>query len=400
MDGKDALRRLRELLDEEATGVWVDTRTSYDYLWMAVKEFVRLTRFYTGEQKIETSTDIENYTLDADFMGLFLKDTSNRFFINYNNAAQDYNLTFKDYEDIIVNPYTKVYDLKQGTLTYPTNKFRDTGQDFTDYDATSSSDCAYKITVVQIDGTARWAYIGTCPDTTNSTDYINVYKNVTLANPGWNGDAACTPDYYEVQNISTSTVPDHFSIKNKESLYAQISGNASSNGAATAGECILQDGSAQFYSDDNVSPGDHIHNTTDESTGIVTEVLSDKRIKTALFGGANNDWTTNDAYVIQPMGRSELILDPPPSVNNHLVTVKYIKMPDPVYSDYRTYNLPQPAMEAIICYAAWLYKYRDGEPNFGDALYIIFRRMVVDFMSAFKPFIKKKSIKVNLKKRD
>jgi hypothetical protein len=387
------------MLDEESTGVWLDTRTSYDFLFKAAKEFVRRTKFQTAVQRFETSEDVEAYTLNANFMGLFLTDKSNRFYVKYNNSAADYFLRFKDYEDIRVNAYTKTYDLKQGSLAYLTNKFQDDGQDFTDWDATSSSDCSYMLQVYQSNGTKRWAYIGICPDTTNSTDRVAVHQDSGLKTVGWNGDSAATADFYEVQNISTSSLPDKFTIKDKASLYSQITGTATAAGAATAGECQLTDSAAAFLSTDYVSPGDHIHNTTDGSTGVVLEVLGEGTLKTALFSGTNNAWASSDAYVIQPMGRAEVLLDPPPSTSNHLVTVEYIKMPDPVYSDYRMYNFPFEAMEAIVAYAAWLYKYRDSEPNMGDALYKVWDLGVTRFDHGYRPVIKRRGLRVNFKKR-
>lgn len=399
MDGKDALRRLRELLDEESTGTWLDDRTSYDYLWEAAKEFVRRTGFHTGVQRIETSPDVRDYALKGDFMGLYLKDPDQRYYIKFYDVGAEHRVFFKDYEEIEYYESRDVVDLKKGTLSYPTSRFRDTQQDFTDYTQTASADTSHKITIFHTDGSERWAYIGTCPDTSNSTDFMVPYKEKEWQNIGFNGAAAGTPSYYTVETISSQSVPNSFSIRPKEELYGQITGSATATGDATAGECTLEDTSATFLTTDYVSPGDHIHNTTDGSTGVVLEILTTNTIKVALFGGTNNNWTTGDAYVIQPMGRMNINLDPAPDTLNLLMEIPYIKMPAPVYSDYRTYNFPQQVMEAIIKYAAWMYKYRDGEPDFGDVLYVLFDRAVRSIHNSLQPTLKRRKFRVNFKRR-
>lgn len=400
MDGKDALRRLRQLLDEESTGTWLDDRTSYDYLWEAAKEFVRRTKYHTGIQRIETATDVRDYALNADFGGMYLKDGEQRYFMRFFNVGGEHRIFFEDYEEIEYNESEDVKDLKQGTLSYKGSdtKLRDTLQDFTDYTQTASADTAYKITIYQNDNTKRWAYIGTCPDTTNSTDYMVAYKDKGWATAGFNGASAGTPSYYTIENISSQAVPGRFTIRPKEELYDQITGSATATGDATAGECTLEDTSASFLTTDYVSAGDHIHNTTDSSTGIVLEVLTANTIKVALFGGTNNNWTTGDAYVIQPMGRMQVTVDPAPSTKNLLMEIPYVKMPAPVYADYRTYNFPQPIMEAIIKYAAWMYKYRDGQPEFGDMLYVMWDKACREFHRSYTPAMTRRRFRVNFRR--
>ncbi|MHA2265643.1 MAG: hypothetical protein ACXAEN_24900 [Candidatus Thorarchaeota archaeon] len=399
MDGKEALRRLRELLDEESTGTWIDSRTSYDYLWDAAKEFASRTGLSIDTYRFETEQDVDNYELPGNFLGLFLRDRQNEFFVKYMKAGSEHQIGFKDYEDMKSNDYYTTRDIRQATCTYTDGMLRDTGQDFTDWDASTSSDGNYLVRVYQDDGTSRWAYLGTCPDTTNSSDYIIPYKNSTLKDRGWNGDSQGTIDFYQVQQKSSVTVPSHFSIRPKLKLLAQITGTATSTGAAAAGECTLTDTSGRFLSTDPVTPGDHIHNTTDGSTGVILSITSTTAIKIALFGGTNNDCSTSDAYVIQPMGRMEMILDPPPSVSNEPVELYYIKIPDPAYSDYGTYNVSHSVMEACVKYAAWMYKYRDSEPDMGDRLYVMFDREVREFDRRMKPAVKRQGFTVNFKKR-
>lgn len=168
---------------------------------------------------------------------------------------------------------------------------------------------------------------------------------------------------YGNQSDSVS-MSDSFTITNAD-LPTQLTGTTTSVGAATAGLSTLTDTTADFT---DVAEGGTVHNTSDGSTGIITSKTSSTVLKTALFGGTANDWTSGDAYVIQPQGRMKMILDPPPDDTN-TITFDYIKNPAPVYSDYQVYEFLSKYSPALVKYAFWLYKYRDSEPNFGDGMY-------------------------------
>jgi hypothetical protein len=112
-----------------------------------------------------------------------------------------------------------------------------------------------------------------------------------------------------------------------------------------------------------------VHNTTDGSHGYVVALSSATAVVTALFYGTDNDWTNGDAYIINPQHRYEIYLDPPPSTNGHSIYVPYVKRPAPVFSAYRFYTFPSGYDNVLVHYAAWLYKYRDKEPSYGDGFY-------------------------------
>lgn len=175
------------------------------------------------------------------------------------------------------------------------------------------------------------------------------------------------------QSSVSQLVPSFFTIIDKSSLLSQAAGTASAAGAASAGQCTLTDAQGDFT---NVSAGDIVHNTTDGSSGIVLSKTSTTVLVTALFEGTNNDWTDADNYVIQPQQRYHLIFSPMCSTAGHTVTVYYIQKPTPVYSDYGMYRIRPEYMNAIVSYAAFLYKYRDREPNFGDSFFKYFDREV------------------------
>jgi hypothetical protein len=177
--------------------------------------------------------------------------------------------------------------------------------------------------------------------------YSRDYSNVVLEN-----------------STGTSTIASSFSITDSDQP-SNITGTATSNGTASNGECILTDSTAPFT---NVSAGDFVHNTTDGSDGIVVSKTSSSQISCALFEGTANQWSTNDAYIIIPQPRYKLVLSPIPS-DVATLTIVYVQRPNPVYSSFRAYKLPFNYVLPIVQFAAFLYKYRDREPNFGDNFY-------------------------------
>ncbi len=106
MDGKALTRKLRELLDESSTSSWLDTRTSYDYLYEAAIEFVSRTDCLREEQSITTVADQAGYTLNADFIKLYLKNSDNNFYIKYNDGTTNHFIRHRDYEDVIYGDNT------------------------------------------------------------------------------------------------------------------------------------------------------------------------------------------------------------------------------------------------------------------------------------------------------
>jgi hypothetical protein len=173
------------------------------------------------------------------------------------------------------------------------------------------------------------------------------------------------PFVVQANNTTDQSVPDNFSIVDR-SLISNVTGAATSNGTSSGGLCTLTDSAAPFS---NVLSGDIVHNTTDGSDGVVTSVTSTSAVVTALFGGTNDYWTSADAYVVVPQFRRQLYIDPPSLTAGHTITLPYVPRPEPVYSDYGRYRIPDTYLPAVVKYAAWLYKYRDREPNFGDAWY-------------------------------
>ncbi len=275
MDGYSTVRKLRNLLSEGSDSSWLDVKTSYDYIYEAIVATVGRVNLLTTTDTLTTVASTTDYTLNYNFLKLYMMDSQNRYFVKYYNGTSYYFIYHK--------PYDSMY----------------------------------------------------------------------LAN-----------------NTTDVSIPDSFSIMDATPL-SRITGTATSTSAISNGEATLTDTAGNFS---NAEPGDLIHNTTDTSHGVIISKTSSTVLITVLYDATDNFWTSGDAYIIVPAHRYRLILDPPPSTAGHTVTVPYVFKPDPVYSatiatGYRGYPIPDDYEPGIIKYAAWLYKYRDREPQYGDAFY-------------------------------
>lgn len=163
-----------------------------------------------------------------------------------------------------------------------------------------------------------------------------------------------------------TAIPDNFALRDKQSAETRISSTATSTASSSNGEILLTDTASDFSS---IEVGDAVHNVTDGSHGYVVATNAATSVYTALFDGTDNDWTSGDSYIIIPQSKKQLILFPASSTSGYTITVEYIQRPVPVFSPYRAYRIPETYTGAIVMYAAWLYKYRDMQPNFGDPWY-------------------------------
>lgn len=296
------------LLDEETSSDFLDERTTYDFLNEGALEVARNTNTLTAEQSITTVADQVGYSLNANFLKMYLKDNGGDFFIHYSDGTTTFAFKFATYEDII---------------------FQD--------------------------------------DTTSVT------------------------------------IPSRFTITDDPTLDTQVTGTATSAGSlsSTTKEATLTDSAADFS---DVSAGDIVHNTTDSASGIVLSKTSGTVLVTAMFpddpsASVDQDWDSSDAYVIQPQGRLRIVLDPPPSTAGHTVTVYYVTKPLPVYANFRTFRFPQHLNLATVKYAAWLYKYKDREPNFGDKLFTMADNEMRRGKSGMDKALNRTKIRVNMMAR-
>lgn len=142
---------------------------------------------------------------------------------------------------------------------------------------------------------------------------------------------------YYSNNTDEVAIPDSISVTDNVTQPSNLTGTATVTGSASEAEPSLTATGATSFTT-YVSVGDSIHNTTDGSSGIVIAISSATVLLTSLFYGTNNFWTIGDAFIIVPQGRKQLVVNPPSSTSGYTITVPYIQIPTPVYSDYRTYR--------------------------------------------------------------
>lgn len=297
------------------------------------------------------------------------------------------------------------------SLLYQLEKVLQEGSTSTFMDDRTSYDYLYTAAVKTVEATKCLTSVQTITTVADQSsydleaDFLSLYitdtfnRYVVKLNDG-SSDYWLTIRPYEAvyySNNSTSVgIPWNFSIRDKQTITSRITGTTTSAGALSNSESTLTDSAAPFT---YVKAGDKCHNTTDSSNGIVLSVTSTSALVTALFGGTDNYWDSGDSYIVVPAGRRQIILDPAPSTAGYSLYVPYIQKPAPVYSPYATYRFDRDYDMAIVYYAAWLYKYRDREPSFGDAFYKYWQREIRDVKNREDNARDKNSFRVNMKKR-
>jgi len=300
MDGKEILEQLYDLINEGTSSTFVSRKLAFAYINRAATEFVSRTNCLRQSQAITTIAETSTYTLNANFLKLYLLDDFNRKYIKYNDGT---NTSF-------------FYE----------------------------------------------------------SDYSDIYRQT---------------------KVTSASNPTRFSIIDDPNLDSRLTGTTTSDGSATNGESVLTDSGADFS---DVSVGDCVHNLTDGSDGYII-IAGSTTLTTALFNGTANDWTSGDSYVIQPQARLLLVVDPPSSIAGHTITVPYLQRPNPVYSNFGAFRFQPQQMDAIISYAAWLFKYKDSDPNMGDEWYKMWEIEVKRNASNLNQSFNKTGFRLNLKAR-
>ena len=194
-----------------------------------------------------------------------------------------------------------------------------------------------------------------------------------------------------LQNNTTAvTIPYGFTIKDR-AAQAQITGTGTIAAIANSDEYTFTDATQTFTT---TAAGGDLINMINGGSGIVLEVSSNTALKAAFFDSASTG-----AYLLNPQGRFELVLDPPPANSGDTITVYYIQRPNPVYTAYRRYNFPVDYKAALVHYAAWKYKYVDQEANFGDKFYIYWDATVRRLGGNINNVLNRRGFKVNMIKR-
>lgn len=174
---------------------------------------------------------------------------------------------------------------------------------------------------------------------------------------------------YDNQTTSIE-IPSNFTLHEKTSLEDSISSSTTSAGTESGGQSTLTDTGTTF-TDESVSARDIVHNSTKDATGVITAVDTNA-LTTAIFDHDGNPvgWASGDSYVIQPVPRLQLQFDPPPSTASHTVTIYYVAKPNPVYTDYLTWQIQDQWHKAFCYWAAdaYLAQYEIETPEQGAKL--------------------------------
>jgi len=101
MDGSTLLRSLRESVGEPSGSQYLDTRTSYQFLWEAAIELVRRTRCLKATQSITSVAETASYTLNADFLKVDLRNSSGEYIVKYYDGSSTTFINFGEYDSII-----------------------------------------------------------------------------------------------------------------------------------------------------------------------------------------------------------------------------------------------------------------------------------------------------------
>ena len=262
--------------------------------------------------------------------------------------------------------------------------------------AKETSCCHGSQTITTVSGTAEY---NLNPDFLEVLTKDDHNKPIIKFYDGTSTDWLSMQSYSDfLQDDDTPSTPNGFAITDA-SIGDRITGTATSTGAVSGGESILTDATADFSS---VYPGDVVINTTNDYYGYCIG-KGTTSITTAMFdltvrGGQYVGWSSSDTYIIQPVGRYQVVLDPTPDTSGQIITVPYQARPTPVYSDYGIYPFATGYEEALIKYAAWLYKYRDSKPQFGDPLYMAYERAMRKGKHVNRKAVGTKGFRINFTK--
>ena len=106
MEGFALVRKLTEALEETASGSFMNSRTSYDYLYSAVQDFNFRTHYLTNTQVINITANNSEYPLNPDFVSLALLDRFNQPFVKWTYGGQDSFVYPRDYSSVVLENST------------------------------------------------------------------------------------------------------------------------------------------------------------------------------------------------------------------------------------------------------------------------------------------------------
>lgn len=204
-------------------------------------------------------------------------------------------------------------------------------------------------------------------------DFIGLYmKNsnsrYTLKyNDGSNDSWPTEKSYEKIYRSNQTTpkaIPNNFALRLKPTAESAKVAYANATVAPSGGQYVLTGATLTGGNPldcNSLKARDLVHNLTDNSDGYVLLITSATILNLALFDGTNNDITTGDTLVFSPAARQQIVLDAPSESSGHTITVEYIALPSPVYSEYAQWELEYKNCRAIAWGAASLFTVPQGE---------------------------------------
>ncbi len=374
MIGHQYLQRVTLLISSQhPTEVWMDKRTTFDFIYQGVCEFVRRSQCLRSTQ---TLTILAPTTVTGASKANPCSITS----ASHGLLTGDH-VMLKD-----IGGMTELNDRRFIVTKTSANAYTLDGIDSTSFTTYSSGGTSYPLSY-----TLNHDFMGLYQmDEDKGTPFL-------IFNDGVSPTYILQQDYDALLSdeiTDVSDYPNRFAVIPAPSP-SIITSTATSSGVQTGGESTLTDTAGVFLTTNAaVKPGDEILNKTRGWQGFALAVTDASNLKTSMFDSSQPissyaSWTSGDAYMIMPRRRYQLVVDGPLSNAGWSITLPYLQQPIPVYSEYGFYSLPMSGDEAVINYAAWKYSSRDTDMNRGNLFYRDWERLATDAISYFNRTIKK-----------
>lgn len=112
MDGWTLDKALRESINEDSDSGYLNKRMSYEWLWEAAIQLNSRLAAITGTQTITTVAEQSEYTLNPDFMGLYLRDINNDLYVKHTDSSSNVTfILFQEYDALYYQNNTTSADL-------------------------------------------------------------------------------------------------------------------------------------------------------------------------------------------------------------------------------------------------------------------------------------------------
>lgn len=354
MIGIDYLNRLSQLLnDQHPSGYWMDKKVSFDFLYEAAKDMQKELGTLHSSQTITMVPAQTNYALHPSYMGISLVDEKGDKLVKYYDGVANTSwLNWKEYSAVLLDNQTT------STRTPTSFSIIDRALDSQITSTVTSTTTHSGGEVNLVNSAAGTTFADVCPgdavynvtqsligivlSKTNATTLKTVMFDVSAVNSAYGGWTS--GDTYIIQPQPRYDLVVDPPPTGVELLTLDVAPSTSwSAGATITGA------------------------TSTETCTVISCVTSKTYIVENRSGTFTLGEVLSDGTYAADQGTSY-----PTFTGQQTITVNYLQKPTPVYSDYGSYRFAAGYEEALLKYAAWLYKYRDANPNFSDVFYKVY----------------------------